>query len=131
MLTTRSFPSALFLNEFDTLFRNLFTNSEETDFYQTNKTNNEALFETENGWSYLADLPGHAKENLNIHFEKGVLTIKAISKSEHLTDFERQLNLNSEIDTNSITASLKDGALHIQLPKLNSEKQKERKIEIL
>ena len=96
------------------------------------------IFETEQGLTLVADLPGVVKEDLYIDIERGLLTVQADAKS-HLKgepirreflhgNFYRQFQLPDEIDSEKIVAELNRGVLTLQLPK--SEAAKPRRIEI-
>jgi len=87
------------------------------------------IFERENDIVVTADMPGVDDRNVDIHVEKNVLTISGkATPSEHkgmtanyteyeTGDYQRTFTLSNEIDVNRITASIKDGVLHITLPK--------------
>lgn len=96
------------------------------------------IFETNDGLTLIADLPGVSKEALQIDIDQGFLTIKADAKS-HLKgelleqefvhgNFYRQFQLPSEIDTEKIAAEMLNGVLTLKLPK--AEEAKPRRIEI-
>ncbi|MGK2905500.1 MAG: Hsp20/alpha crystallin family protein [Desulfuromonadales bacterium] len=96
------------------------------------------IFETEQGLTLVADLPGVVKEDLIIDVDRGLLTVQADAKS-HLKgepirreflhgNFYRQFQLPDEVDSEKIVAELKKGVLTLQLPK--SDAAKPRRIEI-
>jgi HSP20 family molecular chaperone IbpA len=96
------------------------------------------IFETEEGLTLMADLPGVAKEGLDVGIEKGILTIKGTVSGESsgsdlyreftLASFYRQFQLPDEIDPEKTRAELKNGVLVLNLPK--AEAAKPRRIEI-
>ncbi len=98
------------------------------------------IFERENDIVVMADMPGVDENNVDIHVEKNVLTISGkvtptpregmtVNYAEYETgDYERTFTLSSEIDVNRISASIKNGVLHITLPK--SEETLPRKIKV-
>ena len=96
------------------------------------------IFETDQGLTLVADLPGVAKEDMQIDVDRSLLTVQANAKSylkgepvlrEFLHGhFHRQFQLPDEIDSEKIAAELKNGVLTLQLPK--SEAAKPRRIEI-
>lgn len=96
------------------------------------------IFETDEGITLLADLPGVAKEDLNVNVEQGLLTVQAKGKSyldvepiqrEFLPgNFYRQFKLADTFDAEKISAEMKNGVLTLRVPK--SEAAKPRHIEI-
>ena len=87
------------------------------------------------------DLPGVARENVQVTFHDGVLSVAGERKAEAETNkdawnyrershgrFERRLTVQSPIDANRIKASHKDGVLTVTLPK--TAEAKPRQIEI-
>lgn len=96
------------------------------------------IFETEQGLTLVADLPGVDKEELQIDLDQGLLTVQARAKSRLNGDpirrefihgnFYRQFQLPDEIDSEKIAAEMKNGVLTLLLPK--SEAAMPRRIEI-
>jgi len=96
------------------------------------------IFETEEGLTLVADLPGVDKEELKIDLDQGLLTVQANGKSLMNGDlirreflhgsFYRQFRLSDEIDSENIVAEMKNGVLTLLLPK--SESARPRRIEI-
>jgi HSP20 family molecular chaperone IbpA len=96
------------------------------------------IFETEQGLTLVADLPGVDKEDLKIDLDQGLLTVQANGKSHMNGDsirreflhgiFYRQFRLSDEIDSENIAAEMKNGVLTLLLPK--SEAARPRRIEI-
>ena len=98
--------------------------------------------ETETDYQIVADLPGIAKEDLDVSIRDGVLTIKAESRkdSTEKTDgrvvrqerrvgrFARSLQLTDVVDDAKIHAAYEDGLLNLVLPK--KEAATPRKIEV-
>ena len=89
------------------------------------------------------DLPGVKKEDIKIDVKDNVLTISGERhhKEELKEDdyhrietsfgkFERSFTLPNGSDTENITASNKDGVLEVVIPKLKSETEKSKKIEV-
>ena len=87
-----------------------------------------------------AELPGFTKDEIEITMEQGVLTISAQRKEEHQPKGEQHLSerqfrrvarsfrLPSAVDENGVEAQLKEGVLHLRLPK--REEVKPRKISV-
>ena len=96
------------------------------------------IFETEEGLTLVADLPGVDKEELKIDLDQGLLTLQANGKSHMNGDsirreflhgsFYRQFRLSDAIDSENIAAEMKNGVLTLLLPK--SEAARPRRIEI-
>ena len=90
-----------------------------------------------------ADLPGVKKEDINIDVKDNILTISGERhhKEEVKEDdyhrietffgkFERSFTLPKGSDNENITAYNKDGVLEVVIPKLKSETEKVKKIEV-
>lgn len=96
------------------------------------------IYETTNGLVVTADLPGVAKEGLDLRVENNLLTIRGkaahaapgdpIYREYGLVNFFRQFELNERVDQSKISAELKHGVLTLSLPK--AEEAKPRKIEV-
>ena len=86
--------------------------------------------ENEEGFQVEVDVPGFNKDEIHLNFEDDILGIVASKKTEH-TDkkdgylrreryqgsFRRQIRLGNNIDSENITADLKDGVLTVKLAK--------------
>jgi HSP20 family protein len=90
-----------------------------------------------------AELPGLAKEDLEIDITGNVVTISGEKKSEEKVErkdyhriersygsFTRSVRLPAEIQSDLAKASYKDGVLEVRIPKTEEAKKKGRKIEI-
>ena len=98
------------------------------------------IYETRDSIVVLAEMPGVAPDGVDITLERRVLTIRGRSAAnEHAGyqrvyneyadgDYERSFTLSENIDRDRIEATLKDGVLHLVLPK--AETAKARKIEL-
>jgi HSP20 family protein len=96
------------------------------------------IYETTEGLVVKADLPGVAKENLDVRVENNLLTIRGksahvapgepIYREYELVHFFRQFELNERVDQGKISADLKHGVLTLMLPK--AEEAKPRKIDV-
>lgn len=98
--------------------------------------------ETESAYLVKAELPGVARDGLNVTINDGVLTINAERKEEKKDEkdgrlirqeryygkFVRSLRLGSDIDEARIDARYEDGVLHLTLPK--TAEIKPRKVDI-
>ncbi len=96
------------------------------------------IYETADGLTVVADLPGVSKENVDVRVENGVLTIAgkvthmspgySLYKEFELLNFYRQFELSDLVDQSRISANLKHGVLSVHLPK--AEQAKPRQISI-
>lgn len=88
------------------------------------------ISEDETAFHIEAELPGVTKEQIGLHIENDVLTIKAerrqpekeSKKDYHQIErsygiFSRRFNLGEIIDQDTINADFEGGMLHISLPK--------------
>jgi HSP20 family protein len=86
--------------------------------------------EEENHYLLSADIPGVNRENIEITLENGVLTLKGERSGESGTNgkqyrrkervhgtFMRQFTLPETVDTQNISATVKDGVLDVVIPK--------------
>lgn len=103
-----------------------------------------AIDVSENEGAYLvkAELPGVAREDLNVTINDGVLTINAERKEEKKDEkdgrvirqeryygkFVRSLRLGSDIDEGRIEAQYENGVLNLSLPK--TAEVKPRKVDV-
>jgi HSP20 family molecular chaperone IbpA len=98
------------------------------------------IYETNDAIVVMAEMPGVAPDGVDITLERRVLTIRGRSAAnEHAGyqrvyseyadgDYERVFTLSDAIDRDKIEASLRDGVLHLVLPK--AEPARARKIEL-
>ena len=98
------------------------------------------VLEDEGGITLYADLPGVARENLDLHvdgenlFIDGKITLEMPKEMEatHVevarSRYRRVFALSREFDTTKLTADLKQGVLTVRIPK--AEHAKPRRIEI-
>jgi HSP20 family protein len=84
-----------------------------------------------------AELPGLSKEELNVELEHGILTITAnksdtkeektgeyIRRESYSGTLQRSFKIPSDVDTENIEASFKDGILSITLKETESQTAK-------
>ena len=97
------------------------------------------IWENDDEMILYGDLPGVMPEDLDVRFEKPVLTIHGKVSPRHndikflhgeygIGDFHRTFTIGEAIDTERISAELKNGVLTVHLPK--SEKVKPRQIAV-
>ncbi|MCZ6596822.1 MAG: Hsp20/alpha crystallin family protein [Planctomycetota bacterium] len=100
------------------------------------------LVETEDAFRVEAELPGVAKEDLELSLGDDGLVIRGEKRSERQTDeggwhrtersygsFHRVLPLPSEVQADQVEASFENGVLTVTLPKA-PEAKKQRRIEV-
>lgn len=88
------------------------------------------IYETQEGLVLTLEIPGVDKQNVDIKLDKGQLTIHARISVEpydnmqplyteyNIGDFARSFSLPDEIDQEKIQASVVDGVLTLNLPKV-------------
>ncbi len=99
------------------------------------------VFETEQGVSILLDMPGVSRDRLNIQADRRNLLVEgeaeiampegmeALWADVRSTRYRRSFALGGEqLDTDAITANLKDGLLRLDIPK--RAEHRPRRIEI-
>lgn len=96
------------------------------------------IFEADKELVLYADLPGVKPEDLDLHFEKGELILRApcpprktgdfVRQEYGVGDFYRAFTVAEDIDADKIAAELKNGVLTVHLPK--AEKAQPRKIQV-
>lgn len=87
------------------------------------------IYESEDAFMLIVDLPGVSEQDINVNVDNNTLTIEAKASKEDLEGFElvytefavanykRQFHISDAIETDSISADLKDGTLRLTLPK--------------
>jgi HSP20 family protein len=101
------------------------------------------MAETKNELIIKAEVPGIDPKDIDISLSDGLLTIKGEKKQEreekeedyHLTErtfgtFARAIQLPTEVQSDKIEATYKDGVLRITLPKSEEAKRKQIKIKV-
>ena len=97
------------------------------------------IFEANDGYLLEAEMPGVAKDGLEITLEGTEMTItghrrkevvpgEALFREARLADFRRVFELDPAIDTAKIAAKIDQGVLTVTLPK--SERVKPRRIAV-
>ena len=97
------------------------------------------IWENDDEMILYGDLPGVMPKDLEIRFENPVLTIHGKARPPHndikflhgeygIGDYHRTFTVGEAIDTERISAELKNGVVTVHLPK--SEKVKPRRIEV-
>jgi HSP20 family molecular chaperone IbpA len=86
------------------------------------------LWEGEQEYRLVGDLPGVAPEDLELRLENGTLSIhgkvtlpgrgeQVLWQEYEVGDFRRAFDIGQDIDPQAIAAELRDGVLTIHLPK--------------
>ena len=87
------------------------------------------IYEVDDAILVVANMPGVDESSVDITLEKNLLTIKGyvdavvpegytLAYAEYeVGDYERSFTLSDEIDREHIEAEVKDGVLHLRLPK--------------
>lgn len=98
------------------------------------------IFEDAHGIMVVAEMPGVAKERLNVQADRNSLLIEgeaAINMPEGMeavhadiqsTRYARSFVLSAELDAEAVDAKLKDGVLTIRIPKRSEYRP--RKVEV-
>lgn len=98
------------------------------------------IYEDARGITLKADLPGVSRDRLKVQVDGNTLVIEgqvSISMPEGMealyadvraTRYQRSFTLSGELDTQKISAGMKDGVLTLNLPK--REELQPRKIEV-
>ncbi|MEN6427181.1 MAG: Hsp20/alpha crystallin family protein [Phycisphaerales bacterium] len=84
------------------------------------------------------DMPGVARENVDLTIDKDMLTIvgkaepeqagQAVYRETYVGDYQRQFSLSADLDPARITAAMSHGVLTVQIGR--AEKARPRKIKI-
>lgn len=95
------------------------------------------LYDSGDHLKMLIEVPGIAKEDLNIKVQGNYLEISGSRKSDApegysaqrvergTTEFTRSVTLPSDVDTNKVEAHLTNGILTLKLPKTETAKPKQ------
>ena len=95
------------------------------------------IYETSNGVTIVADMPGVDETSIDITLENNVLTISGyvepaepedlgLAYAEYqVGDYERAFSLSNQIDQDGIDALVKDGVLRLHLPKITEARRRQ------
>lgn len=123
----------------DELFNNFFKNDYHEDYVKScgskPATN---VFETEKEFKIEVLLPGFAKEDVQLNYQKNVLTIKVEKEKEEKSEefkyahrefgaynFEKQYRIPKSVNDEKISAKFENGVLNIVLNKKEEAKEKD------
>lgn len=100
------------------------------------------LYEDNDNLVVMAELPGMAKEDIDISLHGDVLTISGERKEQERQDaevyraerflgrFQRTLTLPTAVDSSKVQANYKDGILKVTLPKAEHAKPKQIEVKV-
>ena len=98
------------------------------------------IFETDDALTVMLEMPGVAKDRVDVRVENDVLTIEGqidfgvyenlrpLYTEYNVGNYARTFQLSSRIEQDGISAALKDGVMTLVLPKV--ERAKPRKIHV-
>ena len=83
------------------------------------------IYENDQGYLVVADVPGASAEGLDLRLDKGVLALQVPRPDEKgrrvygpaTAEWRRVFRVPEDIDADSISAELKDGVLRVTLPR--------------
>ena len=101
------------------------------------------VFDEKDHFVVNAELPGMKKEEIELSFEDGVLSISGERKQSrektvgetyrserYFGKFQRSVTLQTAVDSSKISASYKDGVLSVTLPKSEAAKPKQIQVNV-
>lgn len=98
------------------------------------------IFETEDALTVVLEMPGVAKDHVDVSIENGLLTVdgridfakyqglQPLYSEYNIGPYRRSFRLSSSVDQEKITAEMTDGVITLVLPK--SERAKPRIIKV-
>lgn len=91
------------------------------------------VYEDTDGFHAVMELPGVAKEDISVEVENAVIRVSGkhtdkLGETETTYDFDRSLALPDTVNPATIRAEMRDGLLHLVLPK--REETKPRPIQV-
>ncbi len=134
MRDLRTVPDSLFNHDlFDELFHGFFPPLPAQERSVSNLLIPLAdVVETEFAYSVRLELPGLKREDIQIHFGDGLLTIRGESSTRHEEEgeiihqertqrsYRRAMRVPRQVDVENIHAEFVDGLLEVVLPKLKA-----------
>jgi HSP20 family molecular chaperone IbpA len=98
------------------------------------------IIETDEGLALTADIPGAAKETLDVNVEKGILTISAPAQHTlpgtsayrefELANYYRQFSIPESLDHEKAKAEYVNGILTLRVPKAEVAKPKRVAVQV-
>jgi HSP20 family protein len=100
------------------------------------------IAETETGWLLVADMPGVAKDGIDVQVERGVLSIsgrcgcespkaRTVYEGFRRVNYFRSVALSDEVDRARITAAQNDGVLTVVLPKAAAAQTRKINVQVV
>lgn len=86
------------------------------------------IYENDQELLVVADVPGVSPEGLELRIEPPELRIKGTPASDEGTVYYRAFRIDERIQSEQVSAELKDGVLTVHLPK--AEKLRPRKVDV-
>lgn len=98
------------------------------------------IYETEDALTVVLEMPGVARNNIDVNVDNGVLMIEGkidfgkyedlqpVYSEYNIGPFRRSFRISSRIDQDKIKAEMRDGVISLTLPK--AEQAKPRRIEV-
>ena len=129
--------------EFDRVFNDFFPATREVSLQgaKAGWSPRVDVSETDNGYQFVADLPGIPKEDISINFHDGALTISGKRNHENKEEgknflrvertsgeFFRSFNIPNAVQSDKIEATYTNGVLEVHVPK--AEEVKPQKVKI-
>lgn len=128
-------------DEIDRLFESPLTELTRTSRLLSGWTPAFDVYEDKEHFTVKAELPGMKREEIDVSFQDGTLSVSGERKSEHKLEeaevyrseryfgrFQRSVSLPATVAADKVKASYKDGVLTVTLPK--SEEAKPKQIDV-
>lgn len=87
------------------------------------------IYEGEHDFKVVLDVPGVAKQGVNVSVERDTMSVSAERRDgEETVRYVRSFSLPNTVDANAVSAEMSAGVLSVTLPKL--EAVKPRQVEV-
>ena len=121
--------------ELDTLFNGLFKHGDQQQAFNFAPTCD--IEETATHFKVAFDIPGVKKENIHLEVQDNLLSVSGEKNEERITNeakrhvterfsgqFRRVVTLPTQVASDKVEATYKDGVLHVTVPKAENAKGK-------
>ncbi|MGB8168817.1 MAG: Hsp20/alpha crystallin family protein, partial [Chthoniobacteraceae bacterium] len=101
------------------------------------------MYDEKDRFLVSVELPGMKKDEINLSYQDGVLTVSGERKHEregkegetfrserYFGKFQRTVSLPASVDASKITATYKDGVLQVDVPKAEEAKPKQIQVNV-